>query len=58
MGHICIRTSVSFRFPDDNDLLAKFVETHDLSEWEEKRYGPFVTYTKEKHTTLKDVDKI
>ena len=58
MGHICIRTSVSFRIPDDNDLYAKFVETHDLSEWEEMRYGPFVTYTKEKHAILKDVDKI
>lgn len=58
MGFTCVVTSVSFLFPDDDALYTKFVETHDLSEWEEKRYGPFVTYTKEKHATLKDVDKI
>ena len=57
MGHICIRTSVSFRCPDDNDFLAKFVETHDISEWEERIMGPFVTYTKEEHMILNDVDK-
>ena len=56
MGHICIRTSVSFRLPDDNELLAKFVETHDPDEWEEKVMGPFVTYTKEDHMILTDVD--
>lgn len=47
MGYICIRTSVSFRFPDDDDL----------SEWEERTAGPFVTYTKEEHMILNDVDK-
>lgn len=58
MGHICVRTSVSFRFPDDDALYIKFIETHDLSEWEERTAGPFITYSKEEHMILNDVDKI
>lgn len=57
MGHICVRTSVSFRFPDDDALYVKFVETHDLNEWEERHFGPFVTYSKEEHMILNDVNK-
>ena len=57
MGHICVRTSVSFRFQDDEALYVKFVETHDLNEWEERLAGPFVTYSKEEHMILNDIDK-
>lgn len=57
MGHICVRTTLSFRRPDDNALYIKFVETHDLSEWEERIFGPFITYSKEEHMILEDVNK-
>lgn len=57
MGHICVRTTVSFRLPDDDALYVKFVETHDLSEWEERCFGPFLTYSKEEHMILEDINK-
>jgi hypothetical protein len=57
MGHICVRTTVSFRLPDDDALYVKFVETHDLSEWEERNFGPFLTYSKEEHMILEDINK-
>lgn len=62
MGWITTATYVIFFMPKDKDLHDKFVESHDMTEWEKRPITTlsgkyYVEYTKEETMMLENTSK-
>lgn len=45
---ITTKTIVTFRVPKDNELLNKFVNSHNMSEWTEYIIAEWISYSHQK----------
>ena len=49
---ITTETVVTFRVPKDNELLNKFVNSHNMSEWTEYIIAEWLSYSHQKTVTI------
>ena len=55
---VTIRTTISFKVPEENDKVKEFLQRDDFGDWRAVGFGQFFSFSKEEtfHMKFKEVD--